>query len=92
MVAYRAFINQTFTFTITGTTTGSIWGTNIYTDDSDLATAAVHSGFVLFNETKVVVVQVLSGLSNYNGSTQNGVTSFTFFSWLGSFIFISASG
>lgn len=46
MIAYREKTGETYTFLVTGTTSGSIWGTGTYTDDSDLAAAAVHSGLI----------------------------------------------
>ncbi|MBE7537999.1 MAG: hypothetical protein HS122_06270 [Opitutaceae bacterium] len=30
--------------TVTGATTGIVWGTGVYTHDSNIATAAVHAG------------------------------------------------
>ena len=37
-----------YTFQVTGRTGGRIWGgsDNVYTDDSDIATAAVHAGIM----------------------------------------------
>ncbi len=92
LVAYRGNNGQSYSFVLTGSVSGSLWGTTIYTDDSNLATAAVHSGFVQFNQTSTVTVTILAGQSSYIGSTQNGVTSSAWGSWYGSYTIISATG
>lgn len=62
-----------------------MWGTGIYTDDSYVATAAVHSGVVADGETRTILVAILPGQSYYITSTQYGVTSFTYGPWVGSY-------
>ena len=87
LVTYRDKVGQTFQFTLTGTLTGSVWGTDIYTDDSTLACAAVHAGVVLPGQTKIVTVKILTGQSKYQGSVRNGVTSSSYGIWPGSYSF-----
>ena len=70
---YRDKVGQIFSFVITGGTEGHVWGTDIYTDDSTLAVAAVHAGVVHYDETKTVNVQILPGQSTYQGTTINGI-------------------
>jgi hypothetical protein len=53
----------------------SIAGTDIYTDDSALATAVVHAGVLAVGQTGVVRVTILGGQASYAGTTRNGVTS-----------------
>jgi hypothetical protein len=65
----------TFYFRVTGATDGSIWGTDVYTGDSNLAAAAVHAGAVKAGETAVIRVTVMPPLAQYQGSVRNGVTS-----------------
>ena len=65
----------TFLFRVFGSSFGSIWGTDVYTDDSRLATAALHAGAATLFQDAVVEVTVLPGLNSYVGSTRNGVTS-----------------
>jgi hypothetical protein len=92
MVNYRGNTGQTYSFVLTGFVSGSIWGTTNYTDDSNIATAAVHSGFVQFNQTSTVTVLLLPGQSSYTSSTQNGITSSSWGSWVASYCFVSATG
>lgn len=85
LVSYRGQTGNSFLFQVTGSSNGSIWGTDIYTDDSSLATAAVHSGVLSPGESGVVLVTILPGEASYTGSTQNSVTSSNYGAWSGSF-------
>jgi hypothetical protein len=61
---------------VVGRTDGNIWGTDVYTSDSRLATAAVHVGLVRDGERGVVRVTILDGADlTYVGSERNGVVS-----------------
>jgi hypothetical protein len=65
----------TYYFRVTGAVDGSLWGTDVYTGDSSLATVAVHAGAVKSGETAVVRVTVMPPLAHYQGSVRHGVTS-----------------
>jgi hypothetical protein len=71
-------IGASYYFRVTGSTDGTIWGTDIYTGDSALAVAAVHAGLVKPGETAVVKVTVETPLAAYQGSLRNGITSHDF--------------
>lgn len=58
---------------------GVVYGTGIYTSDSDLCTAARHAGAV--GGDGAVVAQGAPGCESYAGSTQNGVTSNAWAAW-----------
>lgn len=68
-------------------TKGSLWGTDIYTNDSDVCTAAVHARKVSFRRGGPITVRIRAGQSSYIGSTRNGVTSSSYGAWGGSFSF-----
>jgi hypothetical protein len=68
-------IGKTFHFRVTGSVQGTIWGTDTYTSDSPLATAAVHAGAVQPGQTGIVKVTIVPPLPAFNGSTRHGVTS-----------------
>ena len=87
MTEYRGKNGDVYTFQVTGKTDGRIWGgnDNVYTDDSNIATAAVHAGLVGPGETAVIKVTVMEGLSDYPSLSRNGVTSIKFGSWSGSY-------
>lgn len=54
---------------------GSLWGTDVYTTDSILAMAVVHSGVLKDGEEDVVKIIFDEGRTSYKGSVKNGVTS-----------------
>ena len=73
-----AYANQAGTklaFSVTGRLDGSVWGTNVYTLDSALATAAVHAGILKPGQTGLVRVQIVASPPVFTGSALNGVNS-----------------
>jgi hypothetical protein len=90
--AYEQRIDQTFSFMVTAATGGSVWGTDIYTTDTRLSTAAIHSGVLKEGETGVVRVKILPGQPSYPGSSRNGITSSTYGNYGGSYEIIQAGG
>ncbi len=75
MTALRGNNGQSYYYTVTGTTGGSIWGTDVYTDDSSIAKAAVHAGVLLPGEIGAVKVTIKPGLTSYYGSSRFGADS-----------------
>ncbi|MBS1239845.1 MAG: Milk-clotting protease [Proteobacteria bacterium] len=65
----------------------SVWGSDIYTEDSDICRAAIHAG-VITNGGGRVTIELIGGLDSYQGSTRNGVASSNYGSWSGSFQFV----
>jgi len=58
-----------------GCTAGTVWGTDTYTTDSAVCTAAIHSGVIAADKGGVVTVNVVASLPKYQGSEKNGVTT-----------------
>jgi hypothetical protein len=73
--ALEGSVGKTFRFKVTGVATGSVWGTDVYTTDSTLATAAVHAGVLKAGQTAVVRVKIVAPPATFEGSTRNGVTT-----------------
>jgi len=70
---------RTVLIEVVGRTDGSLWGTDIYTADSRLATAAVHAGAVREGERGLVRVTIVdSAEETFAGSQRNGVQSFDY--------------
>ena len=86
MTAQRGNNEQAFLYSLTGSTGGSIWGTDIYTDNSSLAKAAVHAGVLVPGETGAVRVTVKPGLPSYPAFSRFGVSSSSDGSYAGSFV------
>ncbi|MFT6100111.1 MAG: YD repeat-containing protein, partial [Arenicella sp.] len=68
-----------------GLSQATVYGTGIYTYDSSLCSAAVHQGLITFALGGEVVVEMLGGQPSYSGTTANGVTSYSYTSYGGSF-------
>jgi len=66
-------------------TEGSVWGTDIYTDDSSVCLAAAHAGTLDLEIGGLLLVTMSEGLEAYTGSEANGVTSRVYGTWGASF-------
>jgi hypothetical protein len=63
------------------------WGSDVYTDDSSICTAAVHAGRIRADEGGSVRYFVLPGRDLYFGSERHGVASNDYGAYPGSFAF-----
>ncbi|MGB3495907.1 MAG: LCCL domain-containing protein [Elainellaceae cyanobacterium] len=64
-----------------------IWGSDVYSDNSSICTAAVHAGLITVEEGGAIAIRILPGQSTYAGSSQNDITSSSIDQWTGSFTF-----
>ncbi len=64
---------------------GSLWGTGVYTDDSRICAAAVHTGAITAAAGGKITYTIRDGENCYFGRTQNGVTSSRYGAWSRSF-------
>ncbi len=55
-------------------TTGSVWGSQVYTTDSKICKAAIHSGAIPATGGEIKVT-LIAGQPSYTGSNQNGITT-----------------
>ncbi|MCL2002612.1 MAG: LCCL domain-containing protein [Oscillospiraceae bacterium] len=81
--------DTTHEFYVVGTTSGQVWGSDIYTDDSNIAMAAVHAGVLKDGEAGTVTIRILPGQDSYEGTTRNGVRTASYTLWYGSYEFVS---
>ena len=85
---HRGQNGQRFRYTCgAGGPLGNIWGTDVYTDDSSVCTAAVHAGLIVQNTGGTVVIEIRSGRESYDGFVRNRVRSQSYGSFEGSFVF-----
>ena len=56
LTKHRGTLGLRIDVNVTGQVNGTVYGSSIYSDDSDLNTAAVHAGVVKVGETKAVTV------------------------------------
>lgn len=70
-----------------GMTGATVWGSDLYTDDSAICPAAVHAGKIGTYSGGTAAIEVLSGQPSYTGSDRNGVTTLDHGLWTRSFHF-----
>jgi hypothetical protein len=71
-----------------GGSPGAVWGTDLYTDDSSICTAATHAGRITLAGGGLVTIEMAAGASSYTGSTRNGITSLDYgLAWPCSYVF-----
>ena len=70
-----------------GGTEHSVWGSDIYTADSSICTAGVHSGLITYQRGGTVTIELRPGRTIYGCSERNGVTTSSYGSYQHSFVF-----
>lgn len=71
-----------------GTASSRVWGSGVYTDDSSICAAAVHAGLITVRNGGTVMIEIRPGQSAYQSTLRNGVSSRSYGSWAGSFVFV----
>ena len=66
-----------------------VYGTDLYTDDTSVCSAAVHAGLITVATGGDVTIEIRPGAASYTGSTRHGVTSQDYDSWSGSYVFVT---
>lgn len=83
--SYRDLVGHSVTLPVVGSVSAGVWGSDVYTDDSSAAAAAVHAGVLAPGEFGFVKITLLPGQDRYEGSSRNGVTSQPYEKFDGSF-------
>jgi hypothetical protein len=91
---YRGKNGQQFTFRCpAGGSVSSVYGTDVYTDDSSVCTAAVHEGVISIAAGGVVTIRIQPGQDAFVGSERNGIKTSDFNNrWNGAFVLVSNTG
>ena len=84
----RNNVGNIYYYNIRGNDSGTVWGDHIYTDDSNIAKAAVLEGLCKIGEEKMVGIKIIEPKSSYNSITKNGISSNPWGYWEGSYIFV----
>lgn len=74
-------IGRRYVVEVTGSATGPVWGTDVYTADSSPAAAAVHAGVLKPGEKALLEFEIVAGLDAWAGSERNGVASQAYGPW-----------
>ncbi len=86
---HQGVLGKPFQYTCPANGTfGSVWGTDVYTDDSSICTAAVHAGIITRDAGGPITIEMRGGEASYTGSVRNGVTSNDYGQWGSSFVFV----
>ena len=90
MSKYSKNIGTIYNVKITGSKYGRLYGgfDGIYTDDSKLSAAAVHSGLVSVGETKTLRIRIVPGQNRYLAIKKNNLQSNYYGAWTGSYYFV----
>lgn len=88
VVSFRPEIGKTYKFLCPPAgTAGTVWGSDIYTADSSVCTAAVHAGKITLDQGGEVTIEIRPGRSIYGSTTRNGITSNPFGEFAQSMVF-----
>lgn len=86
-------LGQTFPVIVTGSTSGTIYGTEVYYYNSYIARAAMQMGLVQEGETKQLFIKVVENPNKYyKSATANGITSNEYFSNNRGYVFVDKNG
>ena len=88
VVSFRPEIGKTYRFLCPPAgTAGTVWGSDIYTADSSICTAAVHAGKITLEQGGEVTIEIRPGRSIYGSTNRNGITSNPFGEFAQSIVF-----
>jgi hypothetical protein len=87
MSGYRGNNGSSYLILVTIPDWAPLWGTQFYTDDSNIGMAAGHWYGLSAGNRYVVQVTVSAGRASYSASTRFGITSLDWEAWPGSFYF-----
>ncbi len=91
-VEHRAQVGEQFTYDCPPADESrfdTVWGTDVYTDDSSVCTAAVHAGAITVEDGGEVTIEIAPGEDSYEASEQNGIESSPYGPWGGSFVVVT---
>ena len=74
-VGLRRYGPLSVRYKVTGENQRTVWGTDVYTDDSPVSTAAVHAGLVKVGESAEIVISTKGPGKSFTRSDRNGVQS-----------------
>ena len=75
MAEHCGQVGRSWCFRVVGEVDGAVWGTDVYTGDSSVASAAVHAGFVEPGANAVLRVVVVEPPERFAGCLRHGVAS-----------------
>ncbi len=67
----------------------TVWGSDVYTDDSSVCTAGVHTGVITLEDGGRVTVEMRPGQDSYDASERNGIETQSYPAWDGSYVVVT---
>ena len=64
----------------------TVWGSDIYTQDSSICTAAVHAGIITLADGGIVTIEFRPGRLTYGSTVRNGIKTSTYGEYPHSFV------
>lgn len=93
LTAYQNQFGKTLAFVVTAPVENNqinVWGTDVYTLDSNLAMAAIHAGLLKLGQSATVQIRVVPSLQQFAASTRNNISSASYGTYpSGAFEFIT---
>lgn len=90
---YRNNYGSIYPVRVTGTTTGTLYGSDYYRIDSSINKAATHMGLVKEGETKDLFIKVIQNHANsFTATTKNEITSTAYNYVYDAFVFVDVNG
>lgn len=84
---FKTDVGRTYKFECpAGGTESAVWGSDIYTADSSVCTAAVHAGVITLESGGTVTIEFRPGRAVYGSTVRNGITSNTYGEYPHSFV------
>ena len=84
----RKNVENIYFYHIKGSIEGTVWGDHIYTDDSNIAKAAVLEGKCNIGQNKLIGIKIIEGKTSYSSCNRNGASSSSRGAWPASYIFL----
>ena len=92
-IYYTSIDDKIYPVQVTGKTSGTTYGTDVYMYNSNVNVAAMHMGLVKNGETKLLQIKIVQApTGGYKGSTRNGVTTSSYTYTYNGFVFVDESG
>jgi hypothetical protein len=86
-VTFKGETGTTYTFACPENgTRGVVWGSDVYTADSSICTAAVHAGVITLEDGGEVTMEFRPGRQTYGSTERHGITSISFGEYGRSFV------
>lgn len=87
---HRDAIGEQFSYNCpAGGEAHTVWGSDVYTDDSSVCTAGVHAGVITIEDGGRVTIEMRPGQDSYDATERNGIETRSYPEWGGSYVIVT---